>query len=112
MRFKRKNQRIDIKLSSSIREVNAAKRSFCIVRNVSRNGIFLTSKENLSVGMSVECIISFNNQSIMFTGKVRRVLEEQPDIRGYGIEIIEISKEKAIILEEFIEAGYLPELES
>ena len=112
MKFKRKDQRIDIKLSSSVREINANKRSFCIATNVSRNGIFLTTKVDLFLGMSVECIIAFNDQSIMFRGEVRRVFEEQPGTKGYGIEIIEISEEKAKILEEFIEAGYLPELEN
>ena len=111
MSLERKNKRLEIKLSSSIREINTIKRNFCIVRNVSRKGVFLTAIERLFVDNVVECIISFQNQSIIFEGIVRRVQENETGYWGYGIEIIKIEEDKMKVLEDFIQEGYLPELE-
>ena len=112
MSFKRKGERIDIELSSSIKDVDEVKRNFCIIRNISRNGVFVTAKIKYSIGQFVECIISFNDQSIMFRGKVRRAFDaDEHGAFGYGIEITDIFEKDAKVLDEFILAGYLPEVE-
>lgn len=108
----RKNERINIKLSSSIRSLSENKRNFCIIRNISKKGVYLTAKRQYDFGQPVECIISFGDHRIMFKGIIRRVQEEQEQgYIGYGIEITEIDEKNARILEDFVEAGYLPKLE-
>lgn len=112
MSFQRKDERLDIRLSSSIKNVEEEKRNFCIIRNISRNGVFLTTTVKFYVGLSVECIISINEQSILFKGIVRRAFDaDEHGAFGYGVEISEISKENEEILDEFVTAGYLPEVE-
>lgn len=112
MEPKRKDERISIELSSSIKAVSDEKRNFCIIRNISRKGVYLTAKVQLAEGQTVECIISFGDKSISFNGIVRRTLMDQMvGYTGYGIEITEITQENGEVLDEFIEAGYLPEVE-
>jgi len=108
MDTKRKDARLDTKLSSSIKGIGEAKRHFCIIKNVSHKGVFLTAKAPFVLGQTVECIISFDEKSITFFGIVRRVGEDEFGIDGYGIEIIEIEEDNERVLEEFIELGYLP----
>lgn len=112
MSFERKDERLDIQLSSSIKIGTEAKRNFCIIRNISRNGVFLTAKVRLFIGLEIECIISFNEQSILFKGVVRRAFEaDELGAFGYGIEITEISEENERVLDGFVIAGYLPEIQ-
>lgn len=112
MIFKRKGERLDIKLSSSIKEINETKRNFCIIRNISRNGVYLTSNTSYYIGQNVECIISFNDESILLRGTIRRAFDvDEQGAYGYGIEINQISEKDAKILDEFILMGYLPEVE-
>lgn len=111
MNFNRKEDRLSIQLISSIRDANENRRSFCIVRNISRRGVYLTAKVTFLVGQEVECIISFGEERIIFTGVVRRVQEEQIGGWGYGIEITDITEDYERVLEDFIEAGYLPGME-
>lgn len=107
----RENKRLNIQLSSSIKRADETKRNFCIIRNISKKGVFLTARLNLSIGEIVECIMSFEGQSIVFTGKVRRIDEDSElGTWGYGIEIMGISEQHARDLEEFVDAGYLPEM--
>lgn len=108
MNIQRKETRLDTKLSSSIKGTGESKRHFCIIRNISKKGIFLTAKTPFVIGQTVECIIAFDDKSISFFGIIRRIGQNELGIAGYGIEIIEISGNDEKILDEFIEAGYLP----
>ncbi len=112
MSLKRKEERIPIDLNSSIKEINDVRRSFCIIRNISSKGVFLTAKVRLFVGQTVECIMTFGDQRITFIGVIRRTLADgDAGTMGYGIEITEINDENAQVLDEFVNAGYLPAVE-
>lgn len=108
MNTKRKDDRLETKLSSSIKGTGEIKRHFCIIKNVSKKGVFLTAKVPFVIGQAVECIISFNDRSINFFGVVRRVGQDEFGVEGYGIEIVEISEKDDRILDDFVNAGYLP----
>jgi len=108
MNTKRKDSRLDTKLSSSIKGIGETRRHFCIIRNLSKKGVFLTAKTTLVIGQTVECIIAFDDKSITFFGIVRRVGQNEVGLEGYGIEIIEIAGKDDRVLEEFINQGYLP----
>ncbi|MGE5474823.1 MAG: PilZ domain-containing protein [Ignavibacteriales bacterium] len=108
MNIQRKETRLETQLSSSIKGIDEIKRHFCIIRNVSKKGVFLTAKTPFVIGQTVECIIAFEDKRITFVGDVRRVGQNELGVEGYGIEIIEISEADDKILEEFIDAGYLP----
>ncbi|MGE5328216.1 MAG: PilZ domain-containing protein [Deltaproteobacteria bacterium] len=108
MNTKREDSRLETKLSSSIKGIGETKRHFCIIRNLSKKGVFLTVKTALVIGQTVECIIAFEDKSINFFGIVRRIGQNEVGLEGYGIEIIEIADKDDKILEEFIERGYIP----
>jgi len=108
MNIKRKDSRFDTQLSSSIRGTGEIKRHFCIIRNVSKKGVFLTAKTAFVMGQTVECIIAFDDKSITFFGIVRRIGQNELGVEGYGVEIIEISEKDDRVLEGFVVAGYLP----
>lgn len=109
--IKRKETRLDISLSSSIKGTGEAKRNFCIIRNVSRKGVYLTTQSKFIIGQTVECIMSFNEKSINFFGIIRRADQTENGIPGYGIEIIELSENGEKELDDFVNKGYLPGLE-
>lgn len=106
----RREHRLDMNFSSSIKPVGESRRHFCIIRNIAKTGVFLTTRVNLEIGQEVECIMSFDEESITFNGVLKRKDFEKYGTEGYGIEIIKISEGDMKILGEVVEQNLFPGL--
>jgi type IV pilus assembly protein PilZ len=76
--------------------------------NISRGGIFINTRNPLSVGRVVRLIISLPDAAFPFdlTGRVIRVQPHDPQsdqMSGMGIEFIDVDEEKRARLERFVD---------
>ena len=76
--------------------------------NISRGGIFINTRNPLSVGITVRLIISLPDTAFPFdlTGRVMRVNEfDNPSnqVPGMGIEFVDVDDEKRARIERFVE---------
>ncbi|MBI3182274.1 MAG: TIGR02266 family protein [Myxococcales bacterium] len=76
--------------------------------NISRGGIFINTRNPLSVGTTVRLIISLPDTAFPFDlcGRVTRVNEvDNPSnqVPGMGIEFIDVDEEKRARIERFVE---------
>jgi uncharacterized protein (TIGR02266 family) len=76
--------------------------------NISRGGIFINTRNPLSVGSVVRLIISLPDAAFPFdlTGRVIRVQPHDPQsdqMSGMGIEFIDVDDEKRARLERFVD---------
>ena len=76
--------------------------------NISRGGIFINTRNPLSVGTTVRLIISLPDTAFPFdlTGRVMRVNEfDNPSnqVPGMGIEFVDVDDEKRARIERFVE---------
>jgi type IV pilus assembly protein PilZ len=76
--------------------------------NISRGGIFINTRNPLSVGSVVRLIISLPDAAFPFdlTGRVIRVQPHDPQsdqTSGMGIEFIDVDDEKRARLERFVD---------
>ncbi|HZH02725.1 MAG TPA: TIGR02266 family protein, partial [Myxococcaceae bacterium] len=76
--------------------------------NISRGGIFINTRNPLSVGTTVRLIISLPDAAFPFdlTGRVIRVNEfdnAANQVPGMGIEFVDVDEEKRSRIEHFVE---------
>ncbi len=76
--------------------------------NISRGGIFINTRNPLSVGTTVRLIISLPDTAFPFdlSGRVTRVNEfDNPSnqVPGMGLEFLDVDEEKRARIERFVE---------
>ncbi len=76
--------------------------------NISRGGIFINTRNPLTVGTTVRLIISLPDTAFPFelTGRVTRVAEfnnPSNQVPGMGIEFVDVDEEKRARIERFVE---------
>ena len=102
MQENRDNPRINISLGASVKHESEEQRAFSIVRNISKTGVFITTKKQYVEGCIAQCVISLEDEAIQFKGEIVRSKVHDP-YYGYGIEITEIDNKDSDKLEEFID---------
>ena len=102
MQENRENPRINISLGASMKHESEKQRAFSIVRNISKTGVYITTKKQYVEGSITQCLISLEDEAIEFKGEIVRSKVHDP-YYGYGIEIIEIDNQYCDKLEKFID---------
>lgn len=102
---KRREPRLNALLSASIKGEGEKKRNFSIVRNISGSGIYLTTKQEYQEQSEAECMVTLEDETISFLGKIVRVQVDNP-YYGYGIHIARINDKDKQSLYKFINNGF------
>ena len=102
----RKSERLQHELLVAYRTVDGFITDWAV--NISRGGMFINTRNPLSVGSIVRLIVSLPDAAFPFdlTGRVIRVHPHDPnsDIApGMGIEFVDVDEEKRARLERFVE---------
>ncbi|MCU0698717.1 MAG: TIGR02266 family protein [Myxococcaceae bacterium] len=102
----RKAERLQHELLVAYRTVDGFITDWAV--NISRGGIFINTRNPLSVGSVVRLIISLPDAAFPFdlTGRVIRVQPHDPQsdqMSGMGIEFIDVDDEKRARLERFVD---------
>ena len=103
---KRQNDRLQHELLVAYRTVDGFITDWAV--NISRGGIFINTRNPLSVGTTVRLIISLPDTSFPFdlAGRVMRVNEfDNPSnqVPGMGIEFVDVDDEKRARIGRFVE---------
>lgn len=102
----RKSERLQHELLVAYRTVDGFITDWAV--NISRGGMFINTRNPLSVGSIVRLIVSLPDAAFPFdlTGRVIRVHPHDPnsDIApGMGIEFVDVDEDKRARLERFVE---------
>jgi uncharacterized protein (TIGR02266 family) len=102
----RKSERLQHELLVAYRTVDGFITDWAV--NISRGGMFINTRNPLSVGSIVRLIVSLPDAAFPFdlTGRVIRVHPHDPnsDIApGMGIEFVDVDEEKRARLERFVD---------
>lgn len=102
----RKSERLQHELLVAYRTVDGFITDWAV--NISRGGMFINTRNPLSVGSIVRLIVSLPDAAFPFdlTGRVIRVHPHDPNsdmAPGMGIEFVDVDEEKRARLERFVE---------
>lgn len=102
----RKSERLQHELLVAYRTVDGFITDWAV--NISRGGMFINTRNPLSVGSIVRLIVSLPDAAFPFdlTGRVIRVHPHDPNSDmdpGMGIEFVDVDEEKRARLERFVE---------
>ncbi|MEN8907158.1 MAG: PilZ domain-containing protein, partial [Clostridiales bacterium] len=101
-RERRKSDRFPVSIYADMCKLYSSKKHSGIVKDLSRQGLFICIKDEFAIGSGVEIYLQTKHKIIAIIGSIVRKQDDGTSISGYGVEIVKISNTDLEYLKQYI----------